>query len=342
MNQALVLTPEGLAWTETPLPVLTDPQQALVRPVAVTICDTDVRMLTGELPVGVPTPLGHEGVAEVLEGGPESGVSRGDLVAVSFSIACGRCDRCAADLRTSCRAVPRGAMFGMPGQPWGGLLSDVVRVPYGRAMLTLLPANLPAHAFVGLSCNLPLVCQAISPHAIAGEGDAVLVAGGPGGLGLYAVAMAFALGARRVDYLPAPPGDGASGAGIAEELGAQVLAAPPAATSEYTLAVVASPDASQLLAALRSLRPEGACEVLAPCPASVELPMAELFWRGATLRASRHASQESALRALELLALGRIPVETIQGESFPWESMPEVLASPPPKPVFTRARVTHP
>jgi threonine dehydrogenase-like Zn-dependent dehydrogenase len=228
-------------------------------------------------------------------------------------------------------------MFGMPGQPWGGLLSDVVKVPYARAMLTLLPHNLPAHAFVGLSCNLPLVCQALSPHSLSSEGDSVLVVGGPGGLGLYAVAMAFALGARRVDYFDehGKRGD------LAAALGASVLTTAPPRSSEYSLAVVASVDPALLLAAVRALRPEGACEVLAPYLSSAPLPLTELFFKGVTLRFSRHASQESALRALELLALGRIAVDTIQGEALPWESLPEALASPSPKPVFVRARSTH-
>jgi len=340
MNQALVLSSEGLAWSEIPRPSIEDPHEALVRPIAVTVCDVDIRMLSGELPVLSPTVLGHEGVAEVLEAGAESGVARGDLVSVSWSIACGRCDRCAADLRTSCRAVPRGAMFGMPGQPWGGLLADVVKVPFARAMLTLLPQNLPAHAFVGLSCNLPLVCQAISPHPLSGEGESVLVVGGPGGLGLYAVAMAFALGARRVDYLD-ERGDKGDKGDIAAALGAEVLSSAPPRTAEYSLAVVASVEPALLLAALRALRPEGACEVVAPYLAPVELPLTELFFKGVTLRFSRHASQESTLRALELLALGRIAVDTIQGETLPWEALPEVLATPTPKPVFSRARETH-
>ncbi len=337
MIQALVLSPEGLAWSEAPRPLLTDPHEALIRPVAVTICDVDVRMLSGELPVLVPTVLGHEAVAEVIEAGFESGVERGDLVAVSWAISCGRCDRCAADLRTGCRTVPRGAMFGMPGQPWGGLLADIVKVPFARAMLTLLPQSLPASAFVGLSCNLPLVCQAISTHPVSAEGESVLVVGGPGGMGLYAVAMAFALGARRVDYLDE---DGAKG-DIAAALGAEVLQAAPPPSAEYSLAVVASVHPAPLLAALRALRPEGACEVVAPYLPAVPLPLTELFFRGVTLRFSRHASQESALRALELLALGRIAVEAIHGEALPWEALPDMLSFPSPKPVFARARVTH-
>src|SRR5690349_3668939 len=116
MNQALMLSPEGLAWGEVPVPVISDPQEALVRPVAVTVCDIDLRMIAGEVPVLSQTPLGHEGVAEVIEAGAESGVQRGDLVSVSWFIACGRCDRCAEDLRTSCRNVPRGSMYGVPGQ----------------------------------------------------------------------------------------------------------------------------------------------------------------------------------------------------------------------------------
>lgn len=225
-------------------------------------------------------------------------------------------------------------MFGMPGQPWGGLLSDVVKIPYARAMLTLLPPALPAHTFVGLSCNLPIVCNALSPHLSGDHTEPVLVVGGPGGLGLYAVAMAFALGARHVDYV-ALPGPGAE---IAAALGARILPAPGPA--EYGLSVVASADPALLVAAIRALRPEGVCEVVGAVRVAAELPLAEMYSRGVTLRLSRNVSEESALRSLELAALGRLQTETIHGEALPWESLPEVLRSPAPKPVFVRARTT--
>lgn len=334
MNRALHITPEGVGWAPLPTPTLTDPHEAIVRPIAVTFCDFDLRLLSGDLRVSAPTPLGHEGVAEVVEAGVESGVSPGDIVSVSYMIACGRCDRCAADLRTSCRAVPRGAMFGAPGQSWGGLLADVVKIPYARSMLTLLPKTLPAQSFVGLSCNLPIVCEAIAPHLAADPTTSVLVVGGVGGLGLYATAAALALGAKHVDYVAAH----GRGTETAVELGARVLPAPP--SGEYGLAVVASPEPTVLVSALRALQPEGVCEVIGALRGSAELPVGELYSRGVTLRLSRNASQESALRALELTALGRLQIETIHGEALPWEALPDALTAPAPKPVFVRARTT--
>lgn len=336
MNQALIFGPRGLAWAEIPAPTLSDPQEALVRPIAVSVCDIDRRMLSGEVPVSTPIVLGHEAVAEVLEAGEESGVRRGDLVSVSWMIACGRCDRCEADLRAGCRVAPGGAVFGMPEQPWGGLFADVVKIPFARAMLTLLPASLPAASFVGLSCNLPVVCQAISPHSVGDEQSRVLVVGGRGALGLYAVAMAFALGARHVDYVD----DRAKNAQIASVLGATPLSA-PAARGDHSLAIVASVEPSLLIAALRSLRPEGVCEVVGPCPSAAELPLAEMYTRGVTLRLSRAATQESTLRALELAAIGRLQLDPIQGEPLPWERLASLLVEPGIKPVFVRARTTH-
>lgn len=334
MNRSLHIRPEGIGWVEVPVPVLTDTHEAIVRPLAVTLCDIDLRLLAGEFPIQEPAPLGHEAVAEVLEAGEESGVQRGDIVSVSWMIACGRCDRCASELRTSCRAVPRGAMFGMPGQPWGGLLSDMVKVPYARAMLTLVPSALPPQTFVGLSCNLPIVCHAIAPHVGSDPHEPVLIVGGRGGLGLYAVSMAFALGARNVDYIDAH-GHGHS---VARALGARVLPSPPSRTGEYALAVVASTDPAVLVAALRALRPEGACEVVGALRVPAELPLADMYFRGVTLRLSRNASQESTLRAFELAALGALKIDTIQGEALPWESLLDGPTLTAPKPVFVRAR----
>ena len=95
MNQALVLSSKGLAWSETPQPSITDPHEALVRPIAVTLCDVDVRMLSGELPVHAPTVLGHEGVGRVVEVGAQvSRLKKGDRVIGAFVPSCGACWFC--------------------------------------------------------------------------------------------------------------------------------------------------------------------------------------------------------------------------------------------------------
>ena len=105
--RALTRTEPGrLEWTSAPDPKLQGPGEAIVRPVAVTLCDIDRPMVDGRFPVPGSIHLGHEFVAEVTEvGDAVRSVRPGDRVCVPFQISCGRCDRCRAGLTAHCRAV---------------------------------------------------------------------------------------------------------------------------------------------------------------------------------------------------------------------------------------------
>ena len=59
-------------------PQLEGPREALVRPLAVAMCDLDAWLVRGAVPFPGPFALGHEFVAEVVQAGEESGVAAGD------------------------------------------------------------------------------------------------------------------------------------------------------------------------------------------------------------------------------------------------------------------------
>ena len=87
MRTLLLDGPGALHWEDAPEPVLTSPTAALVRPLAVATCDLDVGVLTGRYPLPGPYPLGHEGVAEVVQVGGHDLVAsggRGHRITVSF------------------------------------------------------------------------------------------------------------------------------------------------------------------------------------------------------------------------------------------------------------------
>jgi hypothetical protein len=74
------------------------------------------------------------------------------LVVVPWCISCGTCDHCRGGLTAHCTSVPHMAMYGAPiGGSWGGLFSDLVRVPYADAMLVPLPNDGPllGHELLG-------------------------------------------------------------------------------------------------------------------------------------------------------------------------------------------------
>ncbi|WP_435859865.1 hypothetical protein [Streptomyces narbonensis] len=71
---------------------------------------------------------------------------------VPWSISCGACDHCRTGLTAHCTSVPHMAMYGAPiGGSWGGLFSDLVRVPYADDALDLAasgtvdPARVVSH-----------------------------------------------------------------------------------------------------------------------------------------------------------------------------------------------------
>src|SRR5256885_11198488 len=100
----LTLTDGRVDWLEVPEPRLEGPGEALVRPLAVALCDLDQPIVRGEAPVPGPVALGHELVAEVVEAGDEAGTATGDLVSVPFQISCGRCERCQRGQTGDCLA----------------------------------------------------------------------------------------------------------------------------------------------------------------------------------------------------------------------------------------------
>src|SRR5581483_686087 len=143
MRQLLFEDADVYAWRDAPEPAITSPEQALVRPIAVACCDLDVGVSQGVLPVPPGHAVGHEGIAEVIAVGDDvTSVRVGDRVVVPFQINCGSCPECRRGLTGSCSSLPLMATYGMApisGHDGGGVMADVVLVPYADAMLISVP-----------------------------------------------------------------------------------------------------------------------------------------------------------------------------------------------------------
>src|SRR3954470_3181921 len=113
MRQLFYLEPGKVSWREADDPVLQGDGEALVRPLAVALCDLDRMLVRGLTPFQGPFELGHEFVGEVADAGDAAGVEPGDQVVVSFQISCGDCDKCRAGVTGSCTAVQPGSMYGL-------------------------------------------------------------------------------------------------------------------------------------------------------------------------------------------------------------------------------------
>ena len=157
MRQLTFVEAGKLEWQDAPDLRLEGDGEALVRMVSVATCDLDKMIVRGLVPTDGPFPVGHEGVAEVLEvGDAVKGFRPGDLVSVPFQVACGECVTCRRGHTGNCERVDRMSMYGLPiGTNWGGFLSDAVRVPFADAMLLAVPDDVDPAAIASLSDNIP-------------------------------------------------------------------------------------------------------------------------------------------------------------------------------------------
>jgi alcohol dehydrogenase len=320
--------PNRVAWDEVDEPKLADSRAALVRPIAVALCDLDWITVRGLSPFAPPFPLGHEGVARVEAVGAEvSSVRPGDLAIVPFQISCGTCAACAAGFTGNCATVrPRTAMYGIgaAGGDRGGLLADCVLVPFADAMLVRVPDGLDPIAVASASDNIADGYRCVAPFLAERPGAEVLVLGGLGfSVALYAAACAVALGASRVDYVDADAGRRAR----AEQAGAHALEAlPEKIVPSYPIVVDGSGSIPRLHAAIAATAPEGICVV----PAiyfgdTTPLPLYRMYVKGMRLQTGRVHARAAIPRVLELIAAGRIHPEAITSQVVAWEDAPEAI-----------------
>ena len=336
----LVYIGEGrVEWRERPAPVLETRFDALVRPVAATTCDVDKAILRDRAPAPPPFAIGHECVAEVVEAGPGVGhVQPGDLVVVPWHIACGRCDRCHANLFAHCRTFPYMAMYGAPiGGAWGGLFSDLVRVPYADAMLVPLPLGLDPIAMASASDNWSLAWRLVAPHLRERPGASVLIMNG-GSIGLYVCDIAGALGASRRLFVDRDPERRA----IAESYGAETAESIDAIHQGFDIAIESTGRVDALACACRSLVPEGICESAGNHFKPGELPLFEMYLNSINLRIGRDNVRAHIPDALDLAQSGRVAPERVVSAVLDWETLPEELPKLHTKPVFIRDPVSRP
>jgi threonine dehydrogenase-like Zn-dependent dehydrogenase len=224
------------------------------------------------------------------------------------------------------------AMYGAPvGGAWGGLFSDLVRVPYADAMLVPLPAGLDPVAMAAASDNWPLAYRMVSPHLTARPGARVLITA-RGSIGLYACDIARALGAADVLYVDPDPDSRT----IAEGYGARTADTLEATRHGFDLAIEATGRVDQLALALQSLAPEGFCESAGNHFRPGELPLLDMYLTGVTLRVARDNARANLPEALALAASGRVDPGRVVSGVFDWDDLPRTLLGRHRKPVFTR------
>jgi threonine dehydrogenase-like Zn-dependent dehydrogenase len=329
MQQLTYTAPNRLEWREADEPRLDSDAAALVRPLAVATCDLDALILAGESPFPAPFPIGHECVAEVIDTGDGVGsFAAGQLVSVPFQISCGQCAPCRRGRTGNCASVDFMSTYGFGPAVgrWGGFLSDLVCVPYAEHMLVAVPDGLQPGAVASASDNISDAWRAVAPPLAEEPGAPVLVVGGAssGSIGLYAVALAGALGAASVTYVDAD----AARRATAESLGAQTLAlaeAPPR-LGPFPVTVDACAEPDGLALALRSTAADGTCTSTAIYfGEQPSLPLLELYTKCITFKTGRAHVREAMPQVLSLAAEGTLQPQLVTTRTVGWAEAAEAL-----------------
>jgi D-arabinose 1-dehydrogenase-like Zn-dependent alcohol dehydrogenase len=200
----------------------------VVRVLATGMCRSDWHGWAGHDEIAFPHVPGHELAGVVVEVG--SGVERwrvGDRVTVPFVCGCGRCGWCRSGNAQVCPDQQQ------PGFTHWGSFAEYVALHGADTNLVAVPEQVDDAAAAGLGCRFATAYRALVGRARVTAGEWVSVVGA-GGVGLSAVMIARALGARVV-AVDRNPGALA----VAAELGAEhtVLADGtdvPAAVAELT------------------------------------------------------------------------------------------------------------
>src|SRR6056297_112157 len=191
---------------DTPVAITDLPDPACPRDGAVIavracgVCRSDHHAWKGADPdVALPHVMGHEFAGDVIETGPECRAFQpGDRVTAPFILGCGTCADCRGGEPTTC---DRQQVIGF--SQWGAFAE---RIAIARADFNLvrLPGAMEYAAAAGMGCRVTTAFRALVDRARLAPGEWVAVHG-CGGVGLSAILIAQALGARilAVDVNPA-------------------------------------------------------------------------------------------------------------------------------------------
>ncbi|MEV4641215.1 alcohol dehydrogenase catalytic domain-containing protein [Actinoplanes sp. NPDC049548] len=169
------------------------PGGVVVRVMATGMCRSDWHAWAGhDDEIVFPHVPGHELAGVVVEVGPEVGRWRvGDRVTVPFVCGCGRCRWCRAGDAQVCPEQQQ------PGFTHWGSFAEYVALHAADTNLVALPEAVDWVSAASLGCRFATAYRALAGRARLAEGEWVTVVGA-GGVGLSAVMIARALGARVV------------------------------------------------------------------------------------------------------------------------------------------------
>ncbi len=298
--------------------------------------------------------MGHECVAEVVScGDAVSAFQRGDKVIVPWAISCGSCSHCLSSLTSKCLEAGdtfiSGYGFGEPMGSWGGMVSDLLRVPYADHMLVRLPAGIDPVSVASASDNIPDAWRTVAPLLKQKPGAPVLVVGGAApSIGLYAAGIAIALGSEHVTYVDYD----LRRLEIAQALGTHPVPIPnrkrqrkrwyrqhaPRRSGRYLISVDASARPDGLRYAIRLLASGGTCTSVGfYFQKGTSLPLMQMYTNDVTFRTGISHPRADLSDVLNLIEQRMFRPELITTLLANWEDASEAYLERTTKVVVHRA-----
>ncbi|QCR40562.1 alcohol dehydrogenase [Microbacterium sp. SGAir0570] len=154
------------------------------------LCRSDWHAWAGHDDIALPHTPGHEFSGVISEVGSDvEGWLVGDRVTTPFVIGCGRCEWCS---RGDAQVCPHQQQ---PGFTYAGSFAERVIVPAADVNLVGIPDGVSFEAAAALGCRFATAHRALIARAALSGGEWITIVGA-GGVGLSAVMIARALGAR--------------------------------------------------------------------------------------------------------------------------------------------------
>ncbi|MDQ1690969.1 MAG: hypothetical protein QOD87_1077 [Pseudonocardiales bacterium] len=295
---------------EVPAPSIS-PDGVVLRVEATGLCRSDWHGWQGhDSDITLPHVPGHEIAGTIAEIGSDvAGWSVGDRVTVPFVCACGQCEQCRSGNSQVCLEQQQ------PGFTYPGSFAEFVAVPHAAVNLVRLPDEIGFVAAAALGCRFATAYRGVTGVAGVQAGEWLTVFG-CGGVGLSAVMIAAALGARVIAVDVNPAALSAAGRFGAEHAILFDHETPgrirDITTGGAQVTMDALGSAAVVEASLRSLRPRGRHVQIGLLPGNTTVDVGaligrELQWLGSHGMAARDYPQllslvrSAAVRPAELV-----------------------------------------
>jgi len=294
--RAVRLVAPNTPLAEVEIPDLTPgPGEVRVEVRACGVCHSDAHYRAGFGNVAVPRTLGHE-IAGVVSG-------TGERVAVHYLRACGICTRCVESGEQFCE---RGEMIGKHCD--GGYAESIV-VP--AANLVPIPDNVPFDAAALMMCSTATAYHALRVGGFAPGMRVALL--GFGGLGVSALQLSLALGAKAVAVVDVVPEKLAA----AERMGAM----PGGDLRGFDLALDFTGRPEVAMDALRKLAPKGRLVLIALSEAPITFnPYRDILSDERSIRGCSDHLKSELFELMDLAASGRIDIASAISSRIPLEA----------------------